>query len=156
MKKPLIVYTTRTGHTRELAAMLAGRFGTSSHEVVDKVNRKGAVRFVFSGFQATTKKATPIEEAPVDIADHDGIILVVPIWASNLVPPMRTWLQKHAKEIIGKPVAVLASNKGSDIPPYEQNVKAEFPFIRFCEGCVETVADKTSLVERFAKRAEAL
>ncbi len=149
MNKPIIVYTSRTGHARALAEKLGALLSAPVHEVIDCVNRKGFLGFMFSGFQAVTKKATPIDELVIDLSQHDSIIIVVPVWASNLVPPMRTWLQTHMSEIAGKPIAVLATCKGSDSESYTNTIKAEFPQVISCKVCYESETDIESLLKNF-------
>ncbi|HON89146.1 MAG TPA: flavodoxin domain-containing protein [Spirochaetia bacterium] len=149
MNKPLIVYTSRTGHARTLAEKLGKLLTAPVHEVIDRINRKGFFRFLFSGFQAVTKKATPIDEAMIDLSQHDSIIIVVPVWASNMVPPMRTWLQKHRSELANKPIAILATCKGSDSEPYIKTIQAEFPQVTYCKFCYESETDIEGLLKRF-------
>lgn len=148
MKQPLVVYTTRTGHSRMLAEKLGTLLGAPVHEVIDLVNRKGFFGFIFSGFQAVSKKATPIREAEINLSNYDGVVIVVPVWASNLTPPMRTWLQNHKRDLAGKPIAVLGSCKGSDPQTYANNIKEEFPPVKACSVCLE----KESNVDDFLKK----
>lgn len=149
MNKPIIVYTSRTGHARALAEKLGALLSARVHEVIDRVNRKGFFGFLLSGFQAFTKKATPIDEAAIELSQYDSIIIVIPVWASNMVPPMRTWLKQHMSELAGKPIAVLATCKGSDGESYTNIIKAEFPQVISCKVCYESETDIESFLKNF-------
>lgn len=154
MNKPLIVYTSRTGHARNLAEKLGKLLTAPVHEVIDSVNRKGFFGFLFSGFQAATKKATPIDEATIDLSAYDGIVIVVPVWAANLVPPMRTWILKHKGELASKPIAVLATCKGSNSESYANTIKAEFPQVIFSKVCYESETNIEGFLKDFITKLQ--
>lgn len=125
-KNGVVVFVTRTGHARQLAAMIAKETGFPSAEVVDKVNRKGFFGYMRAGFQAVSRKATPITDPGISLTDKDSIILVQPIWASSVVPPLRTWLQSHASELQGKKIGLLVTNKGGSIGSLKNVFETEF------------------------------
>jgi flavodoxin len=126
MSSTLVVYVTRTGHARALAETIAKNIGAKTHEIVDLVNRRGIFGYLKSGAQAARNKATPIKEEPVDLTKMDTIILVQPVWAGSVCPPIRTWLNTHKAEISGKRIAVLATNLGSPGEPLKAKYEAEF------------------------------
>ncbi|MCA1949147.1 MAG: hypothetical protein LDL24_01125 [Treponema sp.] len=113
MAKGLIVFVTRSGNCRHLAAMAAQETGFQVHEIEDLVNRKGIFGWLYAGFQATTGAASPIREPEIDLRDVDSIILIYPVWASSVCPPIRTWLKRHHNELINKQFGLIASNLGS-------------------------------------------
>jgi flavodoxin len=113
MAKGMIVYVTRTGNCRKLAEQTAKETGFPVHEIQDLVNRKGLFGWLKAGFQASTGVASPIKEAELNLAGLDTIILVYPVWASSVCPPVRTWLRLHQKELQDKRIGLIASNLGS-------------------------------------------
>lgn len=125
-KNGLVVFVTRTGHARQLAAMIGKETSFPVAEIGDKVDRKGFFGFMKAGFQAVNKKATPISDPGVSLADKNIIILVQPIWASSIVPPLRTWLQSHTNELTGKKIALLVTNKGGPVEKLKIAFETEF------------------------------
>lgn len=59
-------------------------------------------------------RATPIKDPKVDLSGAESVVLVEPVWASSVCPPLRTWLKTHKAELAGKQVALLASRLGSE------------------------------------------
>lgn len=125
MSKTVILYVTRSGHARSLAQDIAGRFATEATEIVDLVDRKGPMGYLKTGAQASSKAATPIKDPGVDLSSASTLILVQPVWAGNLCPPLRTWFQAHKAELAGKRIGFLATNKGSDPDSFKARVEAE-------------------------------
>jgi hypothetical protein len=121
-----IIYISRTGRSRALAQAVATRLGEAAFEIIDKVNRKGLFGYLRSGRQAMRRMATPIGDPAVDLVTAGTVILVQPIWASAVVPPLRTWLQAHKQELIKKKLGLLASNIGSPGDRLRANFEREF------------------------------
>lgn len=113
MAKGVIVFVTRSGNCRHLATMAAQETGFPVHEIQDLVSRKGLFGWLYAGFQASTGAASPIRESSIDLAGFDFIILIYPVWASSVCPPIRTWLKQHHNEIFNKQFGLIASNLGS-------------------------------------------
>lgn len=126
MSKTLIAYVTRTGHARALAGILSTKLGANVHEIIDLVKRRGWLGYLKTGAQASQGKATPISEAFVDLKELDTLIIVQPVWAGSVTPPVRSWLIKHKPEILGKKLGVLATNLGSPAQPIKAKFEAEF------------------------------
>ena len=126
MGKSAVVYVTRTGHSRALAEAVAAMLGAKAHEIVDLVPRNGGLRYFWAGGQASMGMATPIKDPEVDLANAESVILVEPVWASSVCPPLRTWLKAHKAELAGKKIALLVSNLGSEGEPIKVKFEAEF------------------------------
>jgi flavodoxin len=126
MARFVIVYVTRTGHSKALAEAVAKRLGVEAHEIVDLVPRNGKLRYFWAGGQASMGKATPIKDPGVDLAGAESVVLVEPVWASSVCPPLRTWLRAHKAELAGKKMALLASNLGSEGGLLKAKFEAEF------------------------------
>ncbi|HCX96076.1 MAG TPA: hypothetical protein DHU26_03635 [Spirochaetaceae bacterium] len=70
--------------------------------------------------------ATPIEDPNADLRDIDTLILVTPIWAGRLAPPVRTWMRSHVEEVRGKRILLIASNSGGSTVRLQQSFEKEF------------------------------
>ncbi len=126
MHKTIVVYVTRSGNAKKLAEMLALLAGTTAVQIVDLVNRKGFFGYMRAGFHASTKKATPIRDPLVDLSSADTVVMVQPIWASGVVPPLRTWLRSHESELRDKRLGLFTVCKGSDASAVKLAFEAEF------------------------------
>jgi menaquinone-dependent protoporphyrinogen IX oxidase len=125
MPKAVVVYVTRTGHAKALAEDIAKALGSEAKEIIDLTGRKGPIGYMRAGAQASSKAASPITDPGVDLSGAAAVVLVQPVWAGNLCPPMRTWFQAHQPELAGKRIGFLATNKGSDPAALRQRVEAE-------------------------------
>ncbi len=125
MSDTVIVFVTRTGNSRILATKLGAIIGAPVYEIVDLANRKGAFRFMLGGAQASRKGVSPIVDPQVPLKGIQTLILVQPVWASNLCPPLRTWLNGHRSELYGVRLALLASHMGSPPERFRSNVEKE-------------------------------
>jgi flavodoxin len=125
MSKTIVLYVTRSGHSRDLALELAAKLGAEASEIVDLVKRRGVLGFIKTGAQASRKAATPIRDPGVDLASASTVILVEPVWAGNLCPPMRTWFRAHKAELEGKKLGFLATSQGSDPAEIKAKIEAE-------------------------------
>lgn len=125
-KNGVVVFVTRTGHARQLAELIQKETGFPAAEIGDRVSRKGFFGYMKAGFQAVARKATPISDPAISLADKKIVILIQPIWASSVVPPLRTWLQSHANELQGKKTALLVTNKGGPVDKLKIAFETEF------------------------------
>jgi len=121
-----ILFVTRNGHSKAIAETAGKLFGADVFEIGDLVDRKGLFGYVKSGFQASTKKATAIRDPGVDLAKYATLVLVQPVWASAVCPPLRTWLCAHEKELSGKRVGLIVSQKGNSAERVRAAYEVEF------------------------------
>ena len=110
MSDTVIVYVTRNGHSRDLALDLGPRLGAKVHEIGDLAARKGILGWINAGRLASMKAATPIGDPGIDLGPIKTVVLVQPVWASSVCPPLRSWLRAHAKELAGKRMGMVASS----------------------------------------------
>ena len=126
MPDAIVLYVTRNGHSRDLARDLGQRLGAEVLEIGDLVNRKGLFGWLNSGRQASMRASTPIRDPDAKLASVKTVVLVHPVWASAVCPPVRTWLRSHAKELSGKRVAVLASAYSTPAAVIRAKYEGEF------------------------------
>jgi hypothetical protein len=126
MADRVIVFVTRDGHSRALAMDLGRRLGAAVYEIVDKVNRKGLVGWIRSGYQASRGEATPISDPAPVLRGIRDLILVQPLWAGAVCPPLRSWLRAHIRELSAVRISLLASKGGSSGKPLRAKFEAEF------------------------------
>ncbi|HUL75537.1 MAG TPA: flavodoxin [Vicinamibacterales bacterium] len=96
MPRILVVYFSRTGHTRLVAAQVASALGADLEELVDPTNRTGILGYLRSGREAFFRRLAPIAPIAHDAADYDLVVVGTPIWNFSLSAPVRTYLQRYA------------------------------------------------------------
>ena len=151
-----MIYVTRTGHARTLAERVAKRSGTEALEIVDLVNRQGILGFLKAGMEASKKLATDIRDPNVMLDSAAQVILVQPVWAGAVCPPLRTWIQAHLTELEGKRIGLLCTNKGSPGEPVRAKYEKEFGPLSSFAVIRENLTDdeKEAIISNFLGQLE--
>ncbi|MDP3013691.1 MAG: hypothetical protein Q8M92_05570 [Candidatus Subteraquimicrobiales bacterium] len=110
--KTLIAFYSRTDITRQVALNLKDMLDADIEEVKDTDKRAGIIGYLKSGFQASRKKLTTLEELKYDHADYELVIIGTPVWAGKMSIPIRTYLHQN-QEI--KNLAVFSTYGGSGL-----------------------------------------
>jgi flavodoxin len=88
----LVVYYSRTGHTKKVGEELAKALPADVEEIIDTANRSGPIGWMMSGRDATGRKLATIQPVKKDPANYDIVVIGTPIWASNMSSPVRTYI----------------------------------------------------------------
>jgi hypothetical protein len=126
MRDSLVLFVTRDGHSRALALDLGARLGSEAREIGDLVGRKGLFGFLRSGAQASRGAATPISDPQVDLSSVRTVVLVQPVWASAICPPIRSYLRAHSGELAGKRIGLFASAASTRVSDFRAKFELEF------------------------------
>jgi len=94
MKKILVVYYSRTGHTKKIAEEISKNLNADIDEIIDKKKRKGFIRFLSAGREALRGNLTEIEFNK-KTEDYDLVVIGTPTWAGTIPPAIRTYLSKN-------------------------------------------------------------
>ncbi len=105
--KTLVVFYSRSGNTRRIGEMIAKPLEADIEELVDKKGRVGMLGFLRAGRDAMKRKTTELEPLKCQPGDYQLIVVGTPVWASNPVPAVRTFLQSH--DLSGKKVALFCT-----------------------------------------------
>ncbi len=120
--KVLIVFYSHTGSTKVMAKKIAREICADILEIKPaKEVTKSGLKFLWGGAQAVMKKEPELKPLKKDPEDYDVIIIATPVWASNMTPPVRTFLNKHMAR--KKKVALIAKadgNAGKTIPSMKE------------------------------------
>jgi flavodoxin len=92
--KTLIAYYSRTGNTARVAKDLAVQLGADLEEIIDQKNRSGLWGWLVAGRDGMKKRLTKISDSVHNPADYDLVILGSPVWGWDMVPAVRTYLDK--------------------------------------------------------------
>ena len=99
----LIVYYSLSGKTAALAENLTKSLNAKSIRIEDLKPRRGILGFIRSGFESSTGRLAKIK--PIDslgeagLNDYSAVLLLAPIWASNICSPLRAFLTQYGQSI---------------------------------------------------------
>ena len=116
--KTLIVYYSLQGNTDYAAQRIAGNIGADTLRLYSKkaYKDKGFAKFLSGGPSAIREETPELEDCEVDLAEYDRVIFGFPVWASNIAPPLRTFIAEHKTELQEKELAAFATQGGSGAP----------------------------------------
>ncbi|MBC7098879.1 NAD(P)H-dependent oxidoreductase [Candidatus Bipolaricaulota bacterium] len=117
--KTLVVVYSRTGTTLSLAKGIADALAADLEVIEDRVNRRGLLGFLRSGYEALRKKLPPIADPKHDPEDYDLVVVGTPIWAGRMSSPVRAYLHRFRGKL--RKAAFFATSAGGG----HQNALAE-------------------------------
>ena len=94
MGKSLIVYYSRSGHTREVAGAIAEQLGCDLEEIHELRSRRGVFGYFRSAREALREQLVEIEQCSFDPGHYDLVVLGTPVWAGNLSSPLRSYVAR--------------------------------------------------------------
>ena len=111
MQRVLVVYFSRTGYTRKIAADIAAACGADIERIQEPRDRSGIWGYLRSGREAWKKRLVDIRPVTKHPPDYDLIVLGTPVWASNICSPVRSYIAAHGHHF--KKVAFFCTQGGS-------------------------------------------
>ncbi len=96
-KKVLVVYYSRTGHTKKAAEEIARALNAGIEQLIDKKDRGGAGGYIIAGKDAARENPAEIEPVRNDPSKYDLVVLGTPVWAWNMTPAIRAYVTAHGK-----------------------------------------------------------
>ncbi len=123
--KTLVVYYSYTDYCRQIVATLTSQIEADVQEITPA--EKG-LKYEANGYALGTELLNAINAAPGDAAsypgidpvttspsDYDTIIIVTPIWWSQMAAIMQTYLFNYGPQMAGKNVGLIVSSASSGI-----------------------------------------
>ncbi len=98
--RTLVVFYSRTGHTRKVTEDLALLLGADVEELIDKKARAGMSGYLGAGKDALGEKLTELGPLKFNPADYELVVIGTPVWSWNMTPAVRTYLSAH-KAVFG-------------------------------------------------------
>ena len=118
MVKPIIVFYSRTGRTKTVAKKLSELLKCDIEEITDFKNRAGITGFLGAGKDAVQKRKTTIKEPEKPVSNYDLLILGTPIWAGNMTPAIRTYIDKFKNHINQIALFCTCRGKGNSVKAF--------------------------------------
>ncbi len=124
--KTLIVYYSLEGNTDYTATRIANRLGADKLRLrpVKEFTGTGLKKFFWGGKSAMMAEKPKLEDYDVNLAKYDRIIIGFPVWASNIAPPIRTFVEEHKAQLKRKQLAAFACQAGGGADKALQKLKA--------------------------------
>ena len=122
--RTVIVYYSMDGNTQYAAERIAERLNAGLLRLVPKkaYPTRGFRKFFWGGKSAVMAETPELEPYRFDAGACDRVILGFPVWASNIAPPLRTFLRDN--DLRGKRVAAFACESGSGAGKAFEKLKA--------------------------------
>lgn len=111
--KTIIVYYSLEGNTDYAAKELAKLLGADLLRLHPKkaYPDSGFKKFFRGGKSAVMAQTPDLEPYDYNSADYDRVIFGFPVWASNIAPPIRTFIKENNPQ--GRQIAAFACQSGS-------------------------------------------
>ena len=112
--KTAIVYYSHTGNTAFAAEKIKELLNADiiRIEPVKAYPDKGFKMFLFGGKSAMMSETPKLAPYSFNAEDHDTVFIGMPIWASRITPPMRTFIKENKTALTNKKIRVFACCSG--------------------------------------------
>ena len=125
MGKTLVVYYSYTGNCKAIVNSLAAQISADQLEIqpAEKGLKYEANNYALGTQLLNAIKANPndassypaIDPVTVNLDDYQNIIIVTPLWWSQMAAIMQTYLFQNSAKLAGKTVAMIVSSHSSGI-----------------------------------------
>ena len=110
--KIALIYYSLTGNVNYVVNILKDLINCDIYEVeYDGYPKKGLKKFFCCGKSACLEEIVDIK-CNCNIDKYDHIVLAFPIWASNITPPIRSFIEMNKNKLTNKTVSVIISYSG--------------------------------------------
>jgi menaquinone-dependent protoporphyrinogen IX oxidase len=113
--KQIIIFYSRSGNTKKLAAAMAQALACDIEELEDTEKRSGLGGWIRSGKQAMKEVLTTLQPIKKDLSQYDLVIVGGPVWAGRISVPVRTFISQNKDKL--KDVAFFYTSGGKDNEP---------------------------------------
>ncbi|HVY49312.1 MAG TPA: NAD(P)H-dependent oxidoreductase [Minicystis sp.] len=91
--RTLVVYFSRTGHTRNVAHAIARELDADVEEIADATQRRGLLGYLRSAYEAERERSARIAPPVSSAGDYDLVVIGTPVWDANVSSPVRAYLR---------------------------------------------------------------
>lgn len=111
--KSIVVYYSLEGNTSYAAGRIAMATGADILRLhpVKEYPSSGIRKFLWGGKSAVMSEMPALKPYYFDADKYDRVILGFPVWAANMAPPIRTFLEEN--DLSSKYIAAFACQSGS-------------------------------------------
>ena len=94
--RALVVFYSRTGHTKRIAEKISKTLNADTEELYDTKGRKGIIGWIVSGMDARLKRKANLRKTEKAPSLYDLVILGTPTWANTLSTPIRSYIHQNS------------------------------------------------------------
>lgn len=139
--KTLVVWYSFTGNSKAITTALRSHITADALEV--KPAREGldyaANNYAIGSSLIAAIRQNPssassypaIKEVEVSFDEYETVIIVTPLWWSQMAAPMQSFLFKYADKLAGKTIGLIVTSASSGISGVEQDAKRLLPQGKF-------------------------
>ena len=111
--KTIIVYYSMEENTAYVAKRIADHIGADTLRLYPKkaYPDSGFRKFMWGGMHAVMAEKPALEPYEFCGDDYERVIIGFPVWASNMAPPLRTFIRDN--DITGKSICAFACQAGN-------------------------------------------
>ena len=111
--KTAVVYYSMSGNTEDTARKIAEKLGAELIRIEPEKEypNKGMKKFIWGGKSAVMGE-TPALRSYSFGSDYERVIIGTPVWASNIAPPIRTFVKENKDKLRGKSVSAFVCCSG--------------------------------------------
>lgn len=111
--KTIIVYYSMEENTAYVASKIAEIIGADTLRLYPKkaYPNSGSRKFIWGGMCAVMSEKPALEPYEFNSEDYDRVIIGFPVWASNIAPPLRTFIRDN--DLSGKSISAFACQAGN-------------------------------------------
>ena len=131
--KTIVVYYSYTGNCKAIANALTSQITADVLEIqpAEKGLRYEANNYALGTQLLNAIKANPnaassypaIDPVNVSLGDYQNVIIITPLWWSQMAAPMQTFLFSYGAQLAGKNVGLIVSSASSGISGVEADCK---------------------------------
>ena len=113
--KTAVVYYSMNGNTAMAAGELAKRMDVDLIEIKPEkaYPDKGFRKFLWGGKSAVMAETPRLMPYRFQAEAYDRVVIGFPVWAGNMAPPIRTFVQENREALKGKQIYAFACQSGS-------------------------------------------
>ena len=110
-----IIYYSMSGNCEMVAGKMAALLGADVIRIEPEkaYPDKGARKYIWGGKSAVMGETPRLKPYSFDASNYELIIFGFPVWASNVTPPIRTFIKENFSGIKGKHFAAFACQSGN-------------------------------------------
>lgn len=112
--KTIIIYYSMLGNTEYVAKYISKKKKCDLLRIEKEVEypTTGIRKFYHAGKSSVMEELPKIKKYIVDLDKYDQIIFGTPVWASNFVPPLRTFIKENKEKLANKKMSVFVCYSG--------------------------------------------
>lgn len=95
MKRALIVYHSRSGHTRRVAQALARRLHADLEEIRIVQPLEGWLGYLMCAIESLAALTPALRPGRHQPSNYALVVVGTPVWFWNVSSPVRSWLEAH-------------------------------------------------------------